>query len=116
MTSSTLMMVGAFALAIVSTLASVVLGVTIVWQGKRLEIGLTKVRGFEELGVQIDRVRKDHKNLEELLDTYRKRDANRASQVSQRKRKQEEQEEDFNGTELRTAEEIMDAFEGKRRN
>jgi len=82
-------MVAAFLLAFVSVLASTLLGILVLHSLRRvrpiedLHTDLSKMAG------EVSTLRKDQRAVEELLDTFRKRDANRSSQASQRKTREE---------------------------
>lgn len=90
---STSMMVGVLALAVVSLIANLILSALLLWAGRRymeaaaLHGELTTVRN------NLSTLRKDHNNLDEIFESYRKRDAVRVSNAVQRRKKAEQQEE-----------------------
>jgi hypothetical protein len=79
------MTAAALLLAGVSLLASSVLSVALLWTGRRVADAF-KLQGA------LDTLRKEHRNLDEIFEAYRKRDAQRVSTATQRRKKSEAEE------------------------
>lgn len=80
MTTFTLTMVIAAVLVAALLSGTLVLGALLVWTGRR-------VGDAAEYRGELDAFRTQLKNLDDFLETYRKRDAQRASTVAQRTKK-----------------------------
>jgi hypothetical protein len=88
MTLSTLTMAAVSLLAAVSVLSSSLLGVLVLFALRRMRPVEDLQADLVKLSGDVSTVRRDLRALDELLETFRKRDANRASQTVQRAKKE----------------------------
>jgi hypothetical protein len=93
MTSFTLMTVAALGLALVSLLASSVLVCALLYSVRRLQTPEAMATKLLAVAGDLSLLRKEYRNLDEIFESYRKRDANRVSQAVQRTKKAEAQQE-----------------------
>lgn len=87
MTMSTLITVIVLLLGAALLSAGTVLGALLVWTARR-------VGDVNEVRAELSAVRADHRNLDEIFESYRKRDAQRVSTVVQREKKKKAEEDD----------------------
>lgn len=108
MMTSTLTMVIGVGVALAFASVGIVLAALLIWQGRRI--------GDSSLVRQdLDTLRKEHRNLDELFESYRKRDAGRASADIRKTKKQEaEVESSAQTTPIASRDDIVRAFENMR--
>lgn len=85
MTTFTSITVIVFAVAFALLLVDGVLAVILIWTARR-------VGDSSQLASALDTLRTRHRNLDELFESYRKRDAQRVSTAAQRRQKDEKQD------------------------
>ena len=118
MTSSTLMMGTTIGLAVVSLLSTLVLGAVLLWAGRRL---LDTQKAYSEVTAvkgKLSNVATELRNLDELFESYRKRDAQRVSSAKQRSQKasqKDDQEEEQAELTFETAEDVLKRFQATNR-
>jgi hypothetical protein len=108
MTTFTLITVTVLLLGAALSCAAIVLGFLLVWTARRIG-DVSTIR--EDLST----LRADHRNLDEIFESYRKRDAQRVSTVVQRAKKETVSEEDPPAP-IMTREDIVSLYERKSKN
>lgn len=104
MTTFTLITVIAFGLAVALASVAIVLAVILLWTARRVG-DLTLVKA------DVDTLRTQHRNLDEIFESYRKRDATRDSRARAPRKEKEETEEATVTPVIQTRDDIVREFE-----
>lgn len=109
MTTFTLITATVLCLGAALLSGAIVLACILIWTARRIG-DVSTIR--EDLST----LRADHRNLDEIFESYRKRDAQRVSTVVQRAKKTQSEEEEAPAPRLVTREDIVALYERQKQN